>query len=216
LTDAVFAPGSTAVRRDVLHGRVWTAAPHRVLADSGSTIVLACWPGLRMLAPTTWIHWLRTGDDDVRKQAIPNLAAGRWDVDHWTWRDTTLVSEFPPDQHFSVHRFLTGGPAPWYVNFELPYRRTPIGIDTFDLLLDLVVAPDLSGYTWKDEDEYAHGRRIGLIDDATHAEVEKARDQVLALVATATGPFAHDRSDFAADPAWPAPVLPAHAGVVSD
>jgi uncharacterized protein DUF402 len=211
LTEPAFAPGSTAVRRDVLRGRVWTATPNRVLADDGGVVVLVCWPGVRMLGPTTWTHWLRTGDDAVRERAIPDLAAGRWELEPWIWRDTTMVSEFRPGQHFSVHRLLSGEPATWYVNFELPYRRTPIGIDTFDLLLDLEVAPDLSGYRWKDEDEYAQGRRVGLIDDATHAEVSRARDQVLALVEAADGPFALDRSGFRRDPAWPLPTLPEDA-----
>jgi protein associated with RNAse G/E len=208
LTEPPFAPGSTAVRRDVRRNKVWTATPNRVLADADGVVALACWPGVRMLAPATWTHWLRTGDDVVRKQGVDDLAAGRWDLDPWTWQDTTLVSEFRSGQHFSVHRYLSDRPATWYVNFELPYRRTAIGIDTMDLLLDLEVEPDLSGYRWKDEDEYAQGRRIGLIDDATHAEVTAARDQVLALVEAAEGPFAQDRSGFVADPAWPLPVLP--------
>lgn len=211
MTEPPFPIGSTAVRRDVLRGKVWTATPNRVLADADGVVVFACWPGVRMLAPTTWTHWLRTGDDAVRKQAIPNLAAGRWDLEPWTWRDTTLVSEFRSGQHFSVHRYLSGEPATWYVNFEMPYRRTAIGIDTFDLLLDLEVEPDLSGHRWKDEDEYAQGRRLGLIDDATHADVTRARDQVLALVEAADGPFARDRSDVVPDPAWRLPELPGDA-----
>ncbi|HEX3590268.1 MAG TPA: DUF402 domain-containing protein [Pseudonocardiaceae bacterium] len=208
MTDGSFAPGSTAVRRDVLRGKVWTATPNRVLADSAGVVVLTCWPGVGMLSPTTWIHWLRTGDDAVRKQAIPNLAAGTWELGDWTWRDTTLVSRFASGDHFSVHRFLSGGPAEWYVNFERPYRRTPIGIDTFDLLVDLVVSPDLSSHRWKDEDEYAQGRRLGLIDDATHAHVDHARERVLGLLAAAEGPFAEDWSGFRPEPHWPLPVLP--------
>jgi hypothetical protein len=135
----LFAEGSTAVRRDTLGGKIWSATPHRVVRDSGSELVLACWPGVEMLGPTTWIQWLLTGDDAVRKQAIPNLAAGRWELGRWTWRDTTLLSHFSADDYFSVQRYFGGGHrhGRWYVNFERPYRRTRIGIDTFDLLLDL-------------------------------------------------------------------------------
>lgn len=208
MTEARFRPGSTAVRRDVRQGKVWTATPNRVLADADGTVVLTCWPGVGMLGPATWTHWLRTGDDTVRKRGIDDLAAGRWDLVPWTWQHTTLVSEFRSGRHFSVHRYLSDRPATWYVNFELPYRRTAIGIDTMDLLVDLEVEPDLSAYRWKDEDEYAQGRRLGLIDDATHAEVTRARDEVLALIEAADGPFARDRADFVPDPDWPLPVLP--------
>src|SRR5208283_5535168 len=113
-------------------------------------------------------------------------------------------------QYFSIERYFGADqrPAHWYVNFQLPYRRTRLGIDTLDLLLDLVVAPDLSGYRWKDEDEYAQGRRLGLIGDALHAHVEDARQQVVAMVEGRQGPFAEDWSGCHRDPAWPTPALP--------
>jgi hypothetical protein len=74
-----------------------------------------------------------------------------------------------------------------------------------------VIEPDLSGYTWKDEDEYAQGRRLGLIDDATHARVEAAREQALAMLATRAGPFGRERGEWQPDARWPAPTLPPDA-----
>jgi hypothetical protein len=205
-----FAEGSTAVRRDTLDGRIWSATPYRVILDSGDHLMLCCWPGTQMLGATTWIDWLRTGDDAVRKQAIPNLAARRWELGRRTWRDTTVLGRFSPGDYFSVHRFFDAGQrcGGWYVNFERPGQRTRIGLDTFDLLLDLIVEPDLSGYAWKDEDEYAHARRVGLIDDALHARVDEARQRVLALVEAAQGPFAENWSAWRRQPDWPLPVLP--------
>lgn len=190
----VFAEGATAVRRDVLRGRVWTAAPHRVVHDRPGELLLAYWPGIQSVAPTTWTEWLRSGDEAARKQAIPNLARGQWTLERWTWRETVLLSWFGLDEDFSIHRFyrLQDGRVSWYVNFERPYERTRIGIDTFDLLLDLVVAPDLSRWDWKDEDEYAHGRRLGLIGDQEHRRVEGARARAVALLESGGGPFAQD------------------------
>lgn len=209
-TAAAFPEGSTVVRRDVLRGKVWTAAPFRVIRDTGTDLVLACWPGVERLAPTTWIEWLRTRNRAVRGQAIPDLVAGRWELDRWAWRRTTLVTQFGAGQYFSVSRFIdpADGGARWYVDFIRPYQRTAVGIDTFDLLLDLVVEADLSRYRWKDEDEYAQGRRLGLIDDALHQRVDAARQQVLALIESRRGPFADDWSSWRRDPAWPPPVLP--------
>ena len=97
---AAFPEGSTVVRRDVWRGKVWTAAPYRVIRDTGTELVLACWPGVEMLAPVTWIEWLRTGDDAVRKLAIPSLATGRWELGQWTWRDTTLLARFGVGDYF--------------------------------------------------------------------------------------------------------------------
>ena len=198
------------VRRDVLRGKVWAAIPYRVIQDNGTELMLACWPGVEMIGPATWIQWLRTGDDAFRKQAIPDLATGRWKLDRWSWRDTTWLARFEAGQHFSVSRFFkaNGRPPDWKVDFLHPCQRTPIGIDTFDLLVDLVVTADLSAYRWKDEDEYAHGRRLGLIDDALHRRIDTARQQVISLIESRQGPFAEDWSSWQRDPAWPAPALP--------
>jgi protein associated with RNAse G/E len=204
-----FAAGSTVLRRDVFRGKVWTATPMRVVVDSCSELVLCHWPGTQMLAPTTWTRWLRTGDDAVRKQAIPNLAVTKWDLEQWTWRSTTVVTQLCPGEHFSVNRFLGGGDgsACWYVNFELPFRRTSVGVDTFDLFLDLVVDPDLTSYSWKDEDEYAHARRLGVIDDPLHRSIDEARQRAVALIEAREGPFGRDWSAWQRDPAWPVPNL---------
>ncbi len=69
--------------------------------------------------------------------------------------------------------------------------------------------PDLSEYAWKDEDEdeYAHGRRLGLVDDAVYARVDDARQQVLALIHPRQGPFAEDWSRWRCRPDWPLLVL---------
>jgi len=205
-----FPEGSTVVRRDVLRGKVWTAAPFRVIRDTGTELVLACWPGVEILAPTTWIESQRAGNEDVRKQGIPNMAAGSWEMGRWTWRDTTLLVRFAADQYFSISQFFSaeGRSGGWYVDFVLPCHRTSFGIDTFDLLLDLVVEVDLSGYRWKDEDEYAQARRLGLIDDALHRRVDDARQLVTSLIHSRQGPFAEDWSSWRRDPSWPIPTLP--------
>ncbi|WP_251056830.1 DUF402 domain-containing protein [Streptomyces sp. ISL-94] len=78
----------------------------------------------------------------------------------------------------------------WYVNFEHPATRTEAGFDTFDLTVDLVIDPGLDRFAWKDEDEYAHLRRLGIVTDAEHREVELARGQVLAMLADRNGVFA--------------------------
>ncbi|MFD3550387.1 DUF402 domain-containing protein [Streptomyces sp. NPDC058655] len=73
----------------------------------------------------------------------------------------------------------------WYVNFEHPTtRRTTAGFDTLDLTVDLVVTPDLTRWEWKDEDEYAHLRRLGVVSDTEYRAVDTARGEVLAIKRT--------------------------------
>lgn len=98
----------------------------------------------------------------------------------------------------------------WYVNFERPTVRTVDGFDTFDLAVDLVVDPGLTTLTWKDEDEYAHLRRLGIVTDTEHRAVDAARIQVLAMIEGRSGPFADIGmwANWRWDPAWPVPCLP--------
>ncbi|MFF3444579.1 DUF402 domain-containing protein [Streptosporangium sp. NPDC002721] len=208
---ARFSDGATAIRRDTYDGRVWTASPHRVVHDTGHELALAYWPGIRSLAPTTWIDWLRTGDTASRDASTTNLAARQWELGPWTWRDTIWLSIVGRHAFFSVNLFFTQDHRldRWYINFQRPYRRTLNGIDTFDLFVDLVVEPDLSRWTWKDEDEYDQGRRMGIITDAEHQGVQEARAEVVAMIENRSGVFGDDWPHWRAAPSWPVPVLPA-------
>jgi hypothetical protein len=97
------------------------------------------------------VAWL--GRRRAAQAGDPDLARGQWQLGRWTWRDTIVLSWFGADPDFSVHRYWDsdGEPLRWYVNFERPFQRTRIGIDTFDLLVDLVIRPDRSGWEWKDQ-----------------------------------------------------------------
>lgn len=195
--------------------------PQRVLGDTGDVLTLSYWPGITSLAPTTWIAALAAGDQAVRKSDLDDLAAGTWALGHYRWERTVVLSRFLTGEHFSVHCFQqadSGEPIRWYVNFEVSFaRRSGIGIDTFDLFLDLIVEPDLSGYSWKDEDEdeYAQGRRLGLVDDSLHALVDVARERALGLLQNCAGPFAGSWPAWAPDPDWPLPLLPHGADQVA-
>jgi hypothetical protein len=207
-----FAPGGTVVRRDVYGGRVFSALPCRVLDDDGSVLEVAYWPGIRCLTPDSRTRSVRTGDREERARGLEEAAAsGSWRLDLWTWQDTAVRARFEAGESYSVHRFQGGGsgePLYFYVNFELPITRTPTGIDTCDLLIDLVVRPDLSSWEWKDADEYAQARRLGLITDARHQLIEQARERAVGQVQERTGPFAEGWTRWAPDPAWPLPELP--------
>ncbi|MFF2751328.1 DUF402 domain-containing protein [Kitasatospora sp. NPDC058048] len=209
---SLFRPGTTVVRRDVHAGRVWTAMPQRVVADTGHVLTLAYWPGIESLAPTSWITSTRAGNDTTRQQGLADLATGTWTLGHYRWTGTELLSHFLAGEWFSVHCFqdaATREPLRWYVNFEHLYQRRPgHGIDTMDLALDLVITPDLTGHHWKDQEEYAQLRRLGVVDDYAGRQIEQARARAIAMLDDRTVPFADGRPTWAPDPTWPLPTLP--------
>ncbi|MFF7369784.1 DUF402 domain-containing protein [Streptomyces tricolor] len=207
-----FKAGQTVVRRDVHRtGRVWSEHALRVVADTSEALVAACPPGAETRWPALYIKARTDGDRSVRTEAFDAMATGVWELADAVWQETELLLWKPPAAWFSVNAFYTaGGLRNWYVNFEHPTRRTTDGFDTFDLTVDLVVDADLTGWRWKDEDEYAHVRRLGIVTDTEHHAVNAARDQVLAMLAERSGPFADAAawSDWRWNRAWPAPRLP--------
>ncbi|GAA2756542.1 DUF402 domain-containing protein [Actinopolymorpha rutila] len=211
--EGMFATGSTVVRRDVFRGKVWTATPFRVVSDSDDILSLALWPGVARLAPT---HQAALSSsrryETVRDIALPNLAFGKWELTAWTWRTNSKLTLVQPGAYFSVNLFFreAGELVMSYVNFERPVRRTPIGVDTFDLLLDLVIEPD-GACRWKDEDEYEQARRLGIVTDDEHRHVQQAREEVLALFAQRTGPFDERWKSWRREAHWERPALPANA-----
>ncbi|MFE4016612.1 DUF402 domain-containing protein [Streptomyces sp. NPDC059101] len=207
-----FEIGQTLARRDVHRtGRVWSEHALRVLADTNQALVTACMPGAETRWPTLYARARTAGDPTARIKAFDAMAAGEWGLMPGQWQETELRMWKPPGAWFSVNAFYTpAGLRNWYVNFEHPTTRTTDGFDTFDLAVDLVIAPDLQRWEWKDEDEYAHARRLGIISDQEHQAVDAARTQILAMLREQSGPFADVASwtSWRWQPAWPAPRLP--------
>ena len=212
-----FAHGETVVRRDVHRsGRVWTEHALRVVADTDEALTTACCPGAEARWPDPYAEACAADERSGRIEMLDRLSAGRWELKDSVWQETVLLQWKPSAEWFSLNAFFVTGPGSastlrnWYVNFERPIRRTEDGFDTFDLVVDLVIAPDLSRWRWKDEDEYAHARRLGVVSDAEDRAVTAARDRALAMLEGRTDFFA-DAGTWAAwrwDPAWPPPCLP--------
>ncbi|MBC2866841.1 DUF402 domain-containing protein [Streptomyces mexicanus] len=208
----IFRAGQTVVRRDVhCSGRVWSEHALRVVADTSQALVAACPPGAETRWPALYVKARDDGDRSVRMEVFDAMASGTWELAASVWQETELLMWKPPAAWFSINAFYTGGGLRnWYVNFERPAIRTGDGFDTFDLTVDLIVDHDLTRWQWKDEDEYAHVRRLGIVTDTEHRAVDAAREEVLAMLAERCGPF----TDLAAwsawrwNPAWPAPRLP--------
>jgi hypothetical protein len=207
-----FDAGETVVRRDVHRsGSVWSEQALRVIADTSEALVTACAPGAEARWPALYAKARAEGDRSVRTEAFDAMATGEWELTPGVWQETELLLWKPPTAWFSINAFYThAGLRNWYVNFEHPTRRTTDGFDTFDLTVDLVVDPDLSRLTWKDEDEYAHARRLGIVTDTEHQAVNDARAQVLGMIEERSGPFANAAAwmSWRWDTAWPPPRLP--------
>lgn len=173
-----------AAWRDVHRGRVWRAQACRIVEESPETIALWIPAGAPVKVPG---GGLRIPGDD-------------WElIDKVNSRDQICVAR--RGRAHSVYVFWTddGDVDEWYVNFEEPLRRSPVGFDTFDHKLDLIVEPGGS-YRWKDEDELEQAAAVGLLG-ADEVRAEAAR-------VLAEWPFPTGWEDWRPEPSWPVPQLP--------
>lgn len=136
-------PGDVLVRREVLGlwpvptpdepaawwGEPWMAMPVRVIEDSAERLVTYVAPG----AP----FGFRDGAWPTPDGRHP------WhERPAWGGHECLMVQR-PGDDH-AVWHFWTGADRAfrcWYINLQTAFVPTPIGFDTMDLELDLVVFP---------------------------------------------------------------------------
>jgi hypothetical protein len=152
-----WSPGEVIVRREVWRGRPWLANPLYVVEDSDDLLVLYQPEG------SPW--GFGAGDDWPTVDGL-----------HPYHGRTAWVGEGPlglhrPGDPFAVWAYWGGRDRRflgWYVNIQVPFQRTAIGIDSLDLELDLLVTPELDVVV-KDEDHVDRSAALGrfTMDDAT-------------------------------------------------
>ena len=92
--------------------------------------------------------------------------------------------------------------AGWYVNLQEPLRRSPLGFETDDLVLDIRIQPDRS-WAWKDEDELEEAVRLGRFTEDEAQAIRAEGERVLEERPWPTG-----WEDWRPGPGWPLPRLP--------
>ena len=144
-----WAAGDVIVRREVWRGRPWLANPLYVVEDTEDLLVLYQPEG------SPWgfgagDHW--------------PTESGRHPYDGRTgWVGEGPLGLHRPGDPYAVWAYW-GRPGRvflgWYVNIQVPYRRTSIGIDSLDLELDLLVTPALD-VVMKDEEHVDQSAALG-------------------------------------------------------
>jgi hypothetical protein len=199
-------PGETAVLQEVWKGRVWAARPMTVVSDDGEQVALWFPKGTRWKAPTTPPN--RPREPTRGERLATSLARGEWTFADVQWDVSTLSLMRAGDWHAVWVSWLDSGQHwGWYVNLQRPYRRTELGFETMDLMLDVIIDPD-GTWRWKDEDELQTFLARGVFDDSL---AERIRREALAVVGAAQRnepPFGESWRNWRPDPSWRQPELP--------
>lgn len=140
---------------------------------------------------------------------------GSWPGDHlWAgrtaWEGHGLSMLHRPGDASAIFVFWEGPDrafSRWYLNLQAPYRRTAIGIDTLDHVLDLW---STDGTEWHRKDEELLDERVqeGFLSPAEAGLIRAEADRFEQEIAE-SGPWWDPAwKHWEPDPSWPAPELP--------
>lgn len=190
-----FEPGRAAALREIWEGRVWSARPVTVVEDTDEQVELFTPVGARWMAPFRDGKRLKIqepGYELVEQPYESHVLSFAW-----PGSSAAVLLFFRPDW----------SPVHWYVNLEDPLGRTPVGFDTLDHKLDVIVELDGS-WRWKDEDQLAEIIERGLLDPEDEEPLRAEAEAAVRRILRHAPPFDRDWFSWRPDPSWPAPSLP--------
>jgi Protein of unknown function (DUF402) len=178
--------GELIVRREVGYGRPWLAVPVFVVQDSADLLATYLPEG----AP---FGYLPDSDHPLYPQR--------------EWRGHgTLMLQRPGEAHAAWH--FWAGPdrhfSRWYINLQEPFRRTPMGFDTQDQELDIVVAPDRS-WIVKDSELLDQRLREGRFTPSEAREIRAEGQRIIREVGSGRFWWDDRWTKWEPDPGWIAP-----------
>jgi hypothetical protein len=101
----------------------------------------------------------------------------------------------------------SGEAALLVVNLQEPLRRTRLGFDSMDQLLDLVISPDLSTWHWKDEDEFNEAVALGVYSSEDARAIRAEGEGVIARLQARQSPFYDGWENWCPPAEWGLPPL---------
>ena len=156
----------------------------RVLADADDRIVLHQPHGAPLVRRDAVLGGPRN------RLSLQQTPPGPWRLT--TWDGPSTVRFHPVGRPYSIIREWHAGEGSfhgWYVNIEVPWRRTDTGFDSRDQILDVQVSSDRSSWRFKDEDELTFAEAEGLFSPTEVAEVRDAAATAIADLEAAWWPF---------------------------
>lgn len=191
-----FEPGEAVALREIWRGRVWAARAATIVEDAVDQTTFFLPVGTPYMAPERNGRPLRLPETAFvlteRRHTDAHILSFAWpDVAH----ATLLI--FRPDWRV----------WDWYVNLQEPLVRGPIGFDTVDHVLDVIVELDGS-WRWKDEDEFAEAILRGLIPAGEERRLREEGERAVRQIVERQPPFDRDWTTWRPDPGWSTPELP--------
>jgi hypothetical protein len=192
-------PGETIVLRGMWRDRIWWAIPVTVVRDEPDLIALYWRAGTPNKIPDRRV----TPQDLLSEQSLPLIDS--------QWVNTDVLMLVPPAASHAVYAMWEAGKTHflrWYVNLQAPMIRTPIGFDTIDYILDIVIQPDCSAWWWKDEDEFHEAVSIGVYSAEQAWAIRTEGEGVIQQMQASLSPFCDGWERWLPPTDYPIPQFP--------
>ena len=196
--------GTPIVFRGVWLQRIWFACPAIIVEDKPDLIAFYWRAGTRVKKPHK-----RTTPQDMLSSAAPFILVDK------TWTNTDVLLLTIPGAAHSIFVMWDEGHTRfrcWYINLQEPLQRTPIGFDTMDHLLDIIVHPDRSNWQWKDEDEFEEAIFIGVFSPEKADEIRAEGKRALKLILDNEACYCEHWKSWRPPSDWKIPELPSGWG----
>jgi predicted RNA-binding protein associated with RNAse of E/G family len=89
----------------------------------------------------------------------------------------------------------------WKIDLVEPVRRTSLGFDYMDQLLDIIVSADLSRWYWKDEDEVQNAQERGRFTMEQVRDLYQDGERAVQSILEKEPPFDTDWENWSPTPA---------------
>jgi hypothetical protein len=191
----MWAPGNVVILREVWHGLLIAARPVNVVWDG---------PRDRAFYLPRGTAW----KDDPRAHGEVRFRDDAWELEDRVTDRPVLSFAFPGADYAVLLTWSADDAfAGYYVNLESSLQPWELGFDYVDHFLDVLIAPDRSTWTWKDEAELAEAVRRGLVARDRAASIRAWGERAVEHVLGGRPPFDRDWTSWRPDPTWPAPAL---------
>jgi protein associated with RNAse G/E len=175
-----------------------------VVKDAPQEIMLSVFPGAECMDEEHYASGVKNG---IRRWDFRDKD---WQLKKVTWHTNRVLSIAEPGKYYSILLFWNHASnefSGYYVNFQLPLKRSHCGFDSLDLDLDMVINPDFS-FEWKDVDDYQKATEHGLIIPQWVQGIEKAKAEIFEKLEKRQYPFNGSWLDWKPNPSWQPPKLP--------
>ena len=197
-------PGDTLIIRNIARsdGTVTTAIPAIAISDTSELLALYVPAGTSY--KNNWVV-----PPAKRVESAANVIPSAQRIYHDRLMQNDSIRLYLTGFGFSVGLSFdaSGSFTGWYGNIEAPFVRTPLGIDTHDLALDVVATAD-GQWRWKDEDEFRRRLEVGIDSPPQHERIRQAGWEFIERLEQMRWPFNGGWQHWRAPLDWQRRLLP--------